>query len=66
MRCEEGRRVFSHYGTDADELWFRAVVVKVHRNDVGQWVDVRYDDGDTESMKPIKRIRAIYESSDDE
>jgi len=66
VRCEAGRRVFSHYGEDADELWFRAVIVAVHRNDVGQWVDVQYDDGDTELMKPIRRIRAIHVPSDDD
>lgn len=93
MRCEAGRRVFAHYGTDPDELWFRAIITAVHRNgvelftftlprafipdlipagvrslrtDVGQWVDVEYDDGDTEEMKPIRRIRPIYESSDEE
>ena len=28
----------------------------VHRDDVGQWVDVLYDDGDEEKRKPIKRV----------
>ena len=61
MRC------YAQYGEDADELWFRATVVAVHRSEVGQWVDVEYDDGDTETMKPIKRVRAMeIDSSSDE
>ena len=63
VRCEVGRRVFAQYGVDADELWFRGTVVGVHRSDIGQWVDVEYDDGDTEHMKPIKRVRALDEDS---
>jgi hypothetical protein len=66
VKCEAGRRCFAQYGSDADELWFRCTIVGVHRNDVGQWVDVEYDDGDTEEMKPIKRVRPIDSSSDDE
>ena len=31
---------------------------QVYRDDVGQWADVKYDDGDEERMKPIKRIKA--------
>jgi hypothetical protein len=54
VKCEVGVRVFAQYGVDSDELWFRATVVGVHRSDVGQWVDVEYDDGDVETMKPIK------------
>ena len=69
MRCEAGRRVFAQYGDDADELWWRATILKVVRDDVGQWCDVRYDDGDEEERKPIKRVRAIdsdSESDDDD
>ena len=65
MRCEPGRRCFAQYGVDNDELWFRATVTKIHRNDVGQWADVQYDDGDVETMKPIKRIKALEESDSD-
>ena len=50
VRCEPGRRCFAQYGVDNDELWFRATVVGVHRSDVGQWVDVEYDDGDSEDV----------------
>ena len=53
-------------GVDSDELWFRATVLATHRNDVGQWVDVRYDDGDIETMKPIKRVKALAPESDEE
>ena len=66
VKCEVGRRVFAQYGSSADELWFRGTITGVHRNDVGQWCDVEYDDGDTEAMKPIKRVRAIDDSSDSE
>ena len=65
VRCTPGRRCWAQYGLDDDELWFRATVTAVHRNDVGQWADVRYDDGDAETMKPIKRIRAVDESESD-
>ena len=63
MRC------FAQYGDDEDELWFRATVIGVTRNDIGQYVDVEYDDGDKERMKPIKRVRALgsdSESSDED
>ena len=66
VKCEAGVRVFAQYGTDQDELWFRATVIGVLRNDVGQWVDVQYDDGDVEKMKPIKRVRALDDSSSSE
>ena len=46
VKCEVGRRVFAQYGSSADELWFRGTITGVHRNDVGQWCDVEYDDGD--------------------
>ena len=62
VKCEAGRRCYAQYGDDADELWFRATISAVHRDEIGQWVDVAYDDGDTEEMKPIKRVRP-YESS---
>jgi len=51
VRCIPGRRCWAQYGLDDDELWFRATVTAVHRNDVGQWADVLYDDGDAETMK---------------
>ena len=63
MRCEEGRRCYAQFGSDRDELWFRATILHVHRTDVGQWVDVEYDDGDKEEWKPIKRVRAIAPDS---
>ena len=69
VRCVPGRRCWAKYGLDDEELWFRATVTAVHRNDVGQWADVRYDDGDAETMKPIKRVRAVDDSeseSDDD
>jgi len=58
--------VVSSPGVDDDELWFRATVLQVYRDDVGQWADVKYDDGDEERMKPIKRIKALEDSSSDE
>lgn len=66
VKCEMGRRVFAQFGSDEDELWFRATVVGVVRNDIGQYVDVEYDDGDVERMKPIKRVRAMDEASSSE
>ena len=66
VKCEAGRRVFAQFGDDEDELWFRATVVGVVRNDIGQYVDVEYDDGDVERMKPIKRVRAYASSSEEE
>lgn len=66
VRCEPGRRCVAQYGVDRDELWFCGTVVAVHRTEIGQWVDVQYDDGDFESMKPIKRVKAFEEESSDE
>ena len=66
VRCEVGRRVFAQYGTSADELWFPATITRVHRDDIGQWCDIEYDDGDAEKMKPIKRVRAIDDSDSDD
>ena len=65
VRCEVGRRVFAQYGEDEEELWFRATITGVTRDDIGQWCDVQYDDGDIENKKAIKRVRAI-DSSDSE
>ena len=50
-----GRRVYAKHGVNDDELWYRGTISAIHRNDVGQWVDVDYDDGESETMKPIKR-----------
>ena len=37
--------------------------VQVHHDDIlGQCVDVEYDDGDVETMKPIRRVRALESS----
>ena len=66
VKCEPGVIVLAQYGTDEDELWFRGTIVGVHRDDFGQWVDVEYDDGDKEEMKPIKRVRALDSDSSDE
>ena len=66
VKCEVGRRVFAHYGSGADELWFRATITAVHRNEIGQYCDVEYDDGDAETMKPIKRVRAIDDSDSED
>jgi len=62
VKCEVGRRVFAQYGDDSDELWFRGAIKAVHRNEIGQYCDIEYDDGEVETMKPIKRVRAIDES----
>lgn len=102
VRCEKGRRVYAQYGEQRDALWFPGTIAAVHRNDIGQWVDVHYDDGahlartcparcfglvvgwggvwsvrapqsrscacsptgEDEKMKPIKRVRAMEESSE--
>ena len=66
VRCEAGRRCLAQYGVDADELWFKATVSRVHHTDLGQWVDVEYDDGDIETNKPIKRVTPLESSSDSE
>ena len=54
VKCEAGRRVFAQYGEDPEELWFRGTITAVRRNDVGQWCDVEYDDGESETWKPIR------------
>ena len=59
VKCRAGVRCFAQYGSDEDELWFRATVLDVHYDDLGQYVDVEYDDGDVETYKPIKRVKAI-------
>ena len=64
VRCEAGRRCLAQYGVDTDELWFKATVSRVHHTDLGQWVDVKYDDGDIETEKPIKRVKPLESSSD--
>ena len=66
VRCEAGRRCLAQYGVDPDELWFKATVSRVHHTDLGQWVDVEYDDGDIETNKPIKRVKPLESSSDSE
>ena len=47
--------MYAKHGVNDDELWYRGTISAIHRNDVGQWVDVDYDDGESETMKPIKR-----------
>ena len=64
VRSEAGRRCLAQYGVDPDELWFKATVSRVHHTDLGQWVDVKYDDGDIETEKPIKRVKPLESSSD--
>ena len=59
VRCEVGRRCYAQYGNAKTGLWFRGTVVAVNRDVIGQWVDVAYDDGDTETMKPIKRVSDV-------
>ena len=65
VRCEPGRRCFAQYGVDNDELWFRATVTKIHRNDVGQLADVTYDDGDVEVLAALKGAKTLEESGSD-
>jgi len=47
-----GQRVWSHYGKDADELWWAGSIVEVRH----KAVDVQYDDGDVECSKPLLRV----------
>ena len=53
------------HGVDDDELWFRATVIGVHRSEIGQWVDVEYDNGEREMQKDIKRVKALDDTPSD-
>ena len=51
--------MYAKHGVGDDELWYRGTIAAIHRNDIGQWVDVDYDDGESEKMKPIKRCDGV-------
>ena len=65
VKCEAGRRVWAQHGDEPDALWFRATVIGVRRSDIGQWVDVQYDDGEREMQKDIKRVKALDDTPSD-
>ena len=52
-----GDRVEAHFGTSDDELWFPAVVDRVHSG--GGSMDVIYDDNEFEYGKPPSRVRRL-------
>ena len=67
VKCEHGVRVFAQQGDDDDGLWFRGTVTGVKRDELGQYVDVAYDNGTVEKGKPIRRVRALdFPDSDSE
>ena len=49
-----GTKVIAKFGTDEDERWWPGTIVHLHHDGL---IDVKYDDGDKETRKPLSRVR---------